>query len=109
MKQFQKLNHFQDDASFSFIVGLAIKGTLDVLLNLLLDLLTHPALLPALQQLDIQRIRHPQSVLDVTVPHLAAHLSRNVLSNQRGRFLFQLQLLTLPTAQLLQHTRPLLY
>lgn len=82
MENLQKFHHLQNEASFGLIVGLPIERTLDVLIDLHADLLAHPPTLPSLQQLDVERISHAQTVLDEEAPATSTKLPRDELFYQ---------------------------
>lgn len=70
MKDLKELHNFKDDASLGLIVGLAIEGSFDVLVDLDADLLAYPTFCSAFQQLYVERVGHAEFVLDADCPDL---------------------------------------
>lgn len=70
MKNLKELHNLQDDASLGLIVGLAIEGPFDVLVDLDADLLAYPTFGSSFQQLDVERVGHSKFVLDADRPDL---------------------------------------
>jgi hypothetical protein len=79
VKDLKELHNFQDDASFGLVVGLAVEGSLDVLVDLDAHLLAYPPFCSALKELDVECVGHAEFVLDADRPYLPPQFFRHEL------------------------------
>jgi hypothetical protein len=89
MKNLKKLNNFKDNSSFNLIVGLAIEWSFNILIDLYLHLLLNPSFLSPLQQMNIQRIGHPQTILYANRPYFTSHFFGDEFLDETNWLLFK--------------------
>lgn len=87
MEDLEKLADISDKTTLCVILCLAVKRPLYIFFDLYSHLLTHPVLLSPLQQLQIQRVTYPNSVLHQIHPNYVSQLFGHKFFNQRQTLL----------------------
>ena len=87
VEELEELADICDETALRLILRLTVERSLYILLDLHPHLLNHPVLLSPLQQLQVQRVTHPHSVLHQIRPHHTPQLLRHKIFNQRQALL----------------------